>query len=235
VHALPVGGIVYRRSPPNPALFTQGTFQSPYNGPYEIAAALPNVSYILTRLSVPLAQRAGAGYHLANLDQLWSADHITDYHLTTAPTDVLSHRVLSNSDLVFLLAWPADQHLSVFGWVPLLEARLLSAPLVAQYAVAAALVLPQALPLAALPAAGRPAPVHVAVAAPLAPAGAVIAPVAPAVPAAGPGLPAALPLLPPAVVAVAPVPAQDKYEVEAILSHRRDVLHGSLAWLQRQR
>jgi hypothetical protein len=118
-HSLPVGAIVYRRTPPNPAHFAQGTFHPPYDGPYEVAAALSDVTYILTNLTVPVPQRPGAAYHLANLDQLRSAD----YHLNTAPTDVLSHWALANGDLVFLLAWLADQHLSVFGWVPLLDAR----------------------------------------------------------------------------------------------------------------
>jgi hypothetical protein len=270
-HSLPVGGIVYRRSPPNPALFAQGALQPPYDGPYEIAAALSDVSYIITRLSVPLPQRPGAAYHLANRDQLRSADHITDYHLNTAPTDVLSHRTLSNGDLVFLLAWPADQHLSVFGWVPLLDARLLSAPLVAQYAAAAGLMLPLPLPPAALPAAGAPGPVQAVAAAPpaagalvpSAPAGAVFlaaaapappilavpavppaapapafpVPAAAAVPAAAPGQPvpaasAASP--PPMAVALPPVPAQDEFEIESILSHR-DLPDGTMFFTVRWR
>jgi hypothetical protein len=142
--SIPVGAIVYRLKSPDKQLFASGTFASPYEGPFMVALTLSDVSYSIVDLRVPLGRRNQA-YAIATRDQLRRADVISNYHLVnTVPTDVLTHRVHPEGRTMFLVAWPADDHLSCFGWLSFPEAHALIPRLLHHYCNMENVAMPEA-------------------------------------------------------------------------------------------
>jgi hypothetical protein len=142
--AIPIGAVVYRLKASDKQLFAQGTFATAYEGPFMVMLVLSDVSYSILDLRVQPSHRKTA-YSTATRDQLRRADTISNYHLTEdEPTDILIHRTHPGGQIMFLVAWPADHHLSCFGWLSFAELSNLAPRLLREYCDAEKLPMPKA-------------------------------------------------------------------------------------------